>query len=400
VIDLLVAAGDAGWEPGLIAAFDRGDLGVRVARRCLDVADLLAAASAGQGSAAVVDAGLRRLDRDALARLSARGVTVVGLLRDGDADTEQRWQRLEAGPLLPAGADPGRIVAAVRSGPRPVASRHDHADPLPPAPAAPAGPSDRPAAHVVAVWGPTGAPGRTTVAVGVAAELAVAGHRVLLVDADPYGGCVAQVLGLQEESPGLAAAARAATAGVLDAPGLGALCRDLLTPAGLLVLPGIVRAERWPELRPSSVAAVLATAAELADVVVVDTGFCLELDEELSFDTIAPRRNGATLEVLDAAHTLLAVGSADPVGLTRLVRALPALPREPRVVLNRVRGRGRDATEVLAVHTGLAPVAMLPLDPETCERAVGAGRSLAECAPRSDLRRAMARLAARLPVRG
>jgi len=36
---------------------------------------------------------------------------------------------------------------------------------------------------------------------------------------------------------------------------------------------------------------------------VVDCGFSLEQDEELSFDTAAPRRNGATLATLLAADT-------------------------------------------------------------------------------------------------
>src|SRR3954447_4820088 len=50
--------------------------------------------------------------------------------------------------------------------------------------------------RVVAVWGPTGAPGRSTVAVALASELAQLGVSALLVDADVYGGVVAQLLGL------------------------------------------------------------------------------------------------------------------------------------------------------------------------------------------------------------
>ena len=58
---------------------------------------------------------------------------------------------------------------------------------------------------------------------------------------------------------------------------------------------------------------------------VVDTGFALERDEELSYDTMAPRRNGATLSALEAADVVLAVGAADPVGMQRLVRGLGEL---------------------------------------------------------------------------
>src|SRR6185436_2605907 len=49
---------------------------------------------------------------------------------------------------------------------------------------------------VVAVWGPAGAPGRTTVAVSLAAELSRRRRRVVLADVDPWGGSVAQHLGV------------------------------------------------------------------------------------------------------------------------------------------------------------------------------------------------------------
>ena len=52
----------------------------------------------------------------------------------------------------------------------------------------------------------------------LAAEVASRGGEVLLVDADTYGGCVAQSLGLLDEAPGIAAACRAAEQGSLDLP--------------------------------------------------------------------------------------------------------------------------------------------------------------------------------------
>ncbi|WNB86384.1 hypothetical protein [Cellulomonas sp. ATA003] len=110
-----------------------------------------------------------------------------------------------------------------------------------------------------------------------------------MVDADTYGGTVAQVLGLLDEAPGIAAAARAAGQGGLD---VAALAR--LTPEvgdGLRVLTGISRADRWPELPGSSLDVVWQTARGLTPWVVVDCGFCLEQDEVLSYDTHAP---GAT----------------------------------------------------------------------------------------------------------
>jgi hypothetical protein len=121
----------------------------------------------------------------------------------------------------------------------------------------------------------------------------------------------------------LPAAVRQANAGALDLVALAKLAR-VIGP-NLRVLTGIARADRWPELRPSGLAVVYGVARQLATLTVVDCGFGLEQDEELSYDTTAPRRNGATLATLAEADHVIAVGSADPVGLQRLVRGLADL---------------------------------------------------------------------------
>ena len=76
-VPVLTAVSDARWEAALVSALERGDLGVAVVRRCVDLADLLAAASTGAARAALLSADLRRLDRDALARLAVAGVAVI-----------------------------------------------------------------------------------------------------------------------------------------------------------------------------------------------------------------------------------------------------------------------------------------------------------------------------------
>jgi Flp pilus assembly CpaE family ATPase len=268
---------------------------------------------------------------------------------------------------------------------------------------APAQPSRR--GSIVAVWGPTGAPGRTTVAVALADELARLGCASLLIDADVYGGVIAAVLGLLDESPGLAAACRQAASTRLDAAALAGLCWQL-TPM-LRVLTGIPRAERWPELRATAVGSVLDAARAIADFTVVDCGFSLESDEELSYDTLAPRRNGATLAVLDAADVVLAVGAADPIGLQRLVRGLAEV-RDAQVaapiwvVLNKMRrgvvpGDPRiELSAALGRFAGRQPAALLPYDPEPLDAALAVGKTLGEVRPSSALRQGTVELAAAL----
>jgi Flp pilus assembly CpaE family ATPase len=257
--------------------------------------------------------------------------------------------------------------------------------------------------RLIAVWGLTGAPGRTTVAVNLAAEIAELGTTVLLVDVDTYGGVVAQSLGLLDESPGIAAACRQANAGTLDVAALARLAVEVRP--GLRVLTGISRADRWPELRPASLEVVLALARRLVAVTVVDCGFCLEQDEELAYDTAAPRRNGATLGALDAADTVVAVSAADPIGLQRYVRALGDLAevvpdRTPVSVVNRLRkgvtGPGDPRREIAAAlqrYAGVTTVHVVPDDPASLDAAAAAGKALVEVSPSAPARRAFRDLA-------
>lgn len=409
----------AEWEARLVARLEHSAGRLHVARRCVDVADLVAAASAGHGQAALLAADLRGLDRDSLGRLRSAGVAPVGVVAPEDEDGERRLRQLGvehiavAGAEHSAAADVADVVDAAVAGLAPLVPTSSWLDGLTGGGGATSDGSAtghgfadevRPGA-LIAVWGPTGAPGRTTLAVNLAAEIAHLGRATLLADVDTYGGAVAQLLGMLDEAPGLAAAARAANAGQLDLPALARLARQLAPR--LRVLTGITRTERWPELRPSSLDLVWGQARGLAEFTVADVGFCLEQDEDLSYDTSAPRRNGATITTLEQADVIVAVGSSDPISVQRLVRGLSDLaeiaPKATvRVVVNRVRvsvvGRDpeRQIADALHRYAGVSDVHIVPDDRNAVDQALIAGRMLAEAAPNSPARAAVAGLAASL----
>jgi MinD-like ATPase involved in chromosome partitioning or flagellar assembly len=413
-VPVLTALGESPWESDVITALDAAP-SVTVVRRCVDVVELLALAATGLASCALVSADLRRFDADVFDRLRAAEVVVVGVIMREDAEAEQRLAVLGVRHFVPADAA-GEVFATVLANAVETGavepSAHAFGDPsaathavIPPTGTAQPvrAPTER--GSVIAVWGPTGAPGRTTVAVGLADELARLDRSALLIDADVYGGVIAATLGLLDESPGLAAACRSAGSSRLDAAGLAGLAWQL--GPRLRVLTGIPRAERWPELRAAGVEAVLGAARGLAEFTVVDCGFAIEADEELSYDTVAPRRNGATLAVLAAADVIIAVGAADPIGLQRLIRGLVEL-REGEfeapvwVVLNRVRAAvvpGKPEVELAAAlqrFSGRSPAAFLPYDRAALDLALANGKTLAEARPKSPLRQRMVELAAAL----
>lgn len=391
-LGVLLAVGTADFEGRLLAAADSP--GLHVARRCLDVADLLATAGSRQAQVAVVAATLPGLDADIVARLRAEQLLVLGVAAD-PAGADGPWLTGIGVDVVVAVDDLESLEAATRvQVDRGVAVTEAAGEPL--VGDGYAGSLDGAAGGLLSVWGPAGSPGRTTVALGLASELAEAGADVLLVDADVYGGSVGQTLGLLDEASGLLAAARAANTGRLTTETLAGLARTVAP--NLRVLTGLPRADRWTELRPALFRTVIDAARGLCDVTVVDCGFSIELDEEVSYDTTAPRRNGATVTALELADVIVVVGRADPIGLARLVRALselealvPAATTE--IVVNRMRSSlgwsAADVTGMLQRSTPAQTVTVLPDDQSAADRCVVLGKTLTECAGDSKLRKSL-----------
>ena len=424
----------------LVGGLERLHGPVSVVRRCGELAELLAACQSGLARAAIVAEGSEELTASLVDRLAAVGVAVLAL-----TDSREEMARLHGigvaaePPGVGAAALASRITAAVaqlgadgtrprygadlafadttsadapfaggeRAGERAGGERAggERAGGARPDGGTGGAPERAVTGQLIAVWGPAGSPGRTLVAANIAGELAAEGKSVLLVDADSYGASAAALLGLLDEAAGLAQACRLADQGLLDGEALLRIATPVATRSGTFrVLTGITRADRWTELRAAALSRVLARARQIADVTVIDTGFCLESDEELSFDTMAPRRNAATLRSLELADTVFAVGAADSIGVPRLVRGLAeleaAVPQvSPRVVLNKVRaaavGRSpeRQLRDAWDRYGPTAPVsAFLPADAAACDAALLAGSLLLETAPDSALRKAIAGL--------
>lgn len=449
------------WET-TAAALLAGSTRARLVRRCADVAELVGVARAGLADLVLVSSDLRGLDREVVDTLHDAGVTILALVPPGDEDAARAFRRWGVPEVLPTDAAADVLDEALHRVEDPLAGGGSSVDPdrVEPAGRASEGPAPPPAqeasgdsdspraegrvavdaaaaaadargdtgepdvgeraaspvesaheepdpAQVVVVWGPYGSPGRTTVAVNLAAELATALCPVLLIDADTYGASVAQALAVLDEAPGVAAAARMADQGTLDAEALRRLAPEVRP--GLRVLTGLPRADRWPELRDAAVADLLDVARQIARWVVVDVAPMIEQDEELSFDTGAPRRNGAALTSLEAADRVLVVGSGDPVGLQRLVRALDQLAERTvarcEVVVSRVRAGPvgpepeRRIREALHRFAGTRVVHLVPEDRESLDAAILHGRVLAEVRPSSSARAALRRLAEELSGR-
>ncbi|MFT4228981.1 MAG: P-loop NTPase [Microbacterium sp.] len=338
--------------------------------------------------ALVLEVSWRTFTHALVSHCDRLGIRIVPLAGDADAGSLAAMAGLA--PPLPLDADGWRVVDAVVA---------PTADPPAAAPAQQRG-------SVVVVWGPAGAPGRSTVATALAAELSRGGRRVALVDADSHAPSLALALGLADEGPGFAAACRQTDRDGLDLRELDRISAPLRLGDGVVhVLTGINRPSRWPELTEGRVTAALDVCRDWADFVVVDVAAPLERDEEIVSDLDGPRRNAATLAALRTADLVVAILSADPLGASRFVRGYAELratvgATPVAVAANRLRpgalgldprGQVRRALDRFA---GIPEVAFLPLDPRSADAAMLSARPIAEVAPKSPFTLAVRRLAA------
>jgi MinD-like ATPase involved in chromosome partitioning or flagellar assembly len=387
VVVLIVAAG-AAWESPVLELLSARS-GVVVLKRCVDVDELIAAGSAGQADVAVVALDAPGLDQAAVDLLHRHRLRVVAVAGGGAGEAAQT-RAARIGIAAVAGDDELARVADLVEAEQPLTVDPDPVDVSEPSPPAPAE-----AGGIFVVWGPAGAPGRTTLAAALAAGLARRELRTTLVDADPYGGAVAQHLGVLDEVSGLLSAARLVGGGALGAR-FGSVQRALDGP--LTVVTGLPRADRWMEVRAGAVERLLEVARTHGHVV-ADTGFSLEDDPARDFAS-RPGRNQLTLGALSVADEVVVVGNADPVGLSRLARGLVELRDHlsgapVRVVVNRMRPSlgwtERDIVGMVEGFTRLSGIHFLPHDRAVADRALVAGRSVLDVGD-SELARAVLRV--------
>ena len=278
----------------------------------------------------------------------------------------------------------------------------DTPEPVLPVAARPAG--DERGGRIVLVWGPHGAPGRSTVAASLAHGLAACGGAIL-VDADVEAPSLVQLLGMPEDSSALAGAARLATHGRLDAESF----RRVLAPVGdeLFLLGGLGRSGRWRELPPASMTEVWAQCRRAAAWTVVDVAGG-PVDNDVDDFTLEPGRGAVTADLVSHADVILVVGGADPVGVRRLLQLLDEMGASMNpagrveVVINRVRASAAGPSpqqalrEALARFGGLEDIVLLPDDAATADACLLQGCTVLEQAPASALGKALSALVDRI----
>lgn len=315
-------------ETEVVTALGSAKPPIVVARRCADLAEVLAAAQAGIGSIAVIEDA----DMTFIHDLHSCGVQIVAVA----ADENGRERGIDA-ICSPFAAEVLACVQSLISNPLPAATFDAPSEP-------------QAEGQLVAVWGSAGSPGRSVLARDLAAEFAARNRagdsrsrgwrrwkkerlrrqsfglsrndgegstvrHTLLIDADTYSPSLAQLVSLNQESSALIAAARHINMGKMSTESLSELC----VPVGdFSFLAGLNVGRRWREIPAPIVRELFSQAKKGWGVTVVDCAAQAE-KRDFSYDD---ERDGVTCELLEMADDIVIVGQAGVLGVRRLLNCL------------------------------------------------------------------------------
>jgi len=307
---IALASPDLGVEAQILAG--AAAHGIDIRRRCVDAADLLGACLGAPGLVAVVTAGLPRLSAEVVSRLHDCGSTVIGVALN--SDDRAALELLNIDSLIDCRESSPELIVSLaqilQSSQGSSGVWHVEA-------VTQLSEQDRARGRLIAVWGPAGAPGRTTTAMMLAGALSER-DRTAIIDADTTAPALALQLGLAEDLSGLIVACRHAETGSLSTRTLASSMSKMSDR--YFALTGLSQPRRWPELRPAALTRVLDQVRLDFSYTVVDVGCSFH-----AADALTPSPTSVADTTLATADVIVAVCHSDPLGVARFLGELPEL---------------------------------------------------------------------------
>ncbi len=347
---VLLAIGNPERERQLLTALRDG--GCTTAGRCLDGPSLVQQAVSRNVDVVLAAAGLHRLTGESFVAVREAGVPMVLLAGAREADAYDGLSY-----VLPAASEGPVIIAALHEAIRrgAVASHAATDNPTTPERIAQGYQGH---SEVIALISGKGAPGTTTVAIGLAAALGVRGGSVLLIDGDLRGGSVGPCLDLDPRR-GLSGL----SVGPIDRP--DRVLDELQDGPGFSTLAGIERPEAQERLTPERIAGTVSALQEHFDVILIDGG-----------ETLSGVTSAVGAAFLRSAESVLLVTTADLLGLWNaraslrfVTESLGVPPGATSAVINHRSGSGEYGPIEVERALGIRVVAAIPEDPRAARRA-------------------------------
>lgn len=223
---------------------------------------------------------------------------------------------------------------------------------------------------VIAVSGPHGSTGKTTVSINLALELAAERHRVLLIDGDLRASSIANNFLLADLPAGLPGAIRIASQNRFDLEQLERLSVEV-KKSNLVIMPGFSYPPEQ-EVGNDAMVGILEVARQSFDYTVIDLGSIL---------AASSTAEAFTESVFGIADSQLFVCLADPIGIFRLLateQKLLEVSTNSKLLMNRVRNSviasaRREIAITLQRLSQLEVASYLPDDPQQIDQAMRTG---------------------------
>lgn len=264
--------------------------------------------------------------------------------------------------------------------------------------------------NVISCWGPSGSPGKSTLAANLACEMALLGQRVLLIDLDTLAPSLAITLGLVDTPAGLSACLRLAEQSRLTIDEFHRLTVGIQVGRhNLRFMSGLSSPARWREVTISRVSMLLSVLKNEVDQVVLDlpqaTNFQTNLNHPSAISVREESsRDSLLIEVLERSAKVVLVTGSDPIAAHRFLEAKDYFDNNiqssnPYLVVNRFRASAlgpRAKAELQETYLSLAKARIdyfIPDEPVNFDRALLNGIPLALLKRSSPARKAISELA-------
>ena len=306
--EILLAIDDKNWELEMGRAVSESNL-IRIARRCVDLTEVFTMLEVGEYRAVILSSELAGLDLETVERIKSKNSLAIGIFNEIEIEKYDFMSELDFDAVLGFYPDDDSFInnlIYILNQDFSYQGAEKTPEQIP---------------GLIAVWGSEGAPGRTSLAIDLATYLNRKSQNCLLIDADASAPAIGASLGISEEISGLSAAIHLAQK--------GKLAKDSLTDClefsrdNTPVLTGILRANRWMELRGSGFEKLLRIAARRFPFQVVDTNATLPDEKDSNYPEFdATHRFGHLLPLFSLAEEIIFVVKATPLGIIRAAEVL------------------------------------------------------------------------------
>jgi cellulose biosynthesis protein BcsQ len=356
MINAIVAIGKVDWEASFVSALAHPMTGLQVQRRCVDAVDVLAVTKVLSCDVVIISDHTMRVDEEFIIELVRQKVRVIAI-----TNNKNYFESLGAVECISLDLNnPLSVISTLAALVR--------VNKLLPQM------QTKPMGELIMICGFGGGTGKTRLSIEIARQLSIEGKKTLLVDADTYGPSILQLLALPVESPGLLDACRKIERNLAE-PNL-ITNQAAIVAENLFVLPGLIKASRWIDLRQSALKTFWDYCLVEFDYVIVDSGPVFEPEPVLSIETGLPKRNLASGTTLAAANKIVFTCRRDQVSVTKLIKGLVEFEKlytnKPTSVVAVGPANKKNAKEIIStiqVYAGVASVHVIDSDSEITTKA-------------------------------